>query len=202
MGLFDKIQLFQPKEVEESTQEEEQVKPKTGIVTIPTTTFSTSPTIVVSDSNRFVEHFKSLKQNDAFGKFIDTFEVINKLPLNDQQKYETAFAGFIVQGITIDQILSDGDKYLQTIENENDEFQNAIENKTLTEVTGVEEEISGWQQQIVDLTKKIQDAQVKVNESRNSIATSTVEFSQAFQVSKQEVEKKISNIKTYLYASK
>lgn len=183
LGLFVE---FEPEEKKAGSWGEDglplQIKPKATSTeknidpSLPASTYTTTAapgSLSAADADKFEKHFSELfdKANlpgpdyYEFWKMMETLEVA--VP-DDKTRMTAVFASLQVQGLTKEKLLESASQYQKIIEKDRNEFQNAVNSKSQSDIEGrkvaiaeLEKKNAANAEMIQRLTKEIEENNTK-----------------------------------------
>lgn len=177
MGILD--YFIEREEKKEEPKSEKVVIPSltnttqaSTIPPIPTVTATQSSTVSSGDLEMFNKHFDEIfeKANlpgpDYF-EFSKMCQVMNQLP--DDLKFQTAFGGLQVQGLTKEKLLESANIYISVIDEDASKFNTAIDQKIVAEVQRKRTEAQ-------DKRKAIQEREEMIRKIQEEIAKFTLDI--------------------------
>jgi hypothetical protein len=216
MGLLD---LFIEREPEAKSTTPAPGQPAPIVFNAPstnTTTASASST-TEADLSKFVAHFDELfdKSNlpgPDYYEFSKMFQAINAPGMNEDTRMVAAFAGLGVQGLTKEKLLQSAQQYIDIIEEDSRNFEQAVGGKINQElntkknaaiemaskVTEKQNMIAQLQKEITDDNITIQKMNQDVAEQEAAIASKVNGYKTACEARKQQITADIQKITTYI----
>jgi hypothetical protein len=134
-----------------------------------------------AEAEKFEKYFDNLfeKANlpgpDYF-EFYKTMETLEAHIPDEKARVSATFASLAIQGLTKKNLVETAKKYKEIIENDNLNFENALNEKAKSElgdrnlkIKSLEQKIVGNSEQIQKLTKEISEAQVMMGQIKNEV---------------------------------
>ncbi len=222
MSMFDKIKgLFfeEDPNAKKSTPQPEATKQSAP----SKSTSSTPPAQVKIDlSNKKVDGkfvdvlMKAIEANNLDGfdylEYKQSLQSLSKMEMNEQTKYQSAFAMAKTMGATPSKLIQSADHYLKVLQQEQSKFNQALKNQKDRQITGKEQEIKDSEALILKKQKQIETLKSEIEQHKKSLekikggihqAASKVEatnrnFQVAYQLVVGQIEKDVKNMKSYL----
>lgn len=225
--------LFFKEDSTESQEEKKDLK-KTGKISTPvssgnagsytptslgvTQTFTT-PAVNENDQNEFLEYFKSqfAKANfpgPDYQEFINALEseAVRNLPVDEASKFKMTFAGFQVQGVTPDKLVTTAKQYIDIVQKSVSNFTAEVENLLKSEVGGKQAKVDNLLKENEELDKQmaalaqrktenfatVQKLTVEIQTESTSLQLKRTGFESAAKVFAGKIERDIQKIETYL----
>jgi hypothetical protein len=204
LGLFVEFEPEEPKaNIPNSSWSEDglpiQVKPKARATSsydnsnLPANAIASRATLSQGDIDKFDKHFSDLfdKVNlpgPDYYEFWKMMETLEAAVPDEAIRMNAVFSTLKVQGLSKETLVSSAEKYLQVVDKDKMEFQNAVNTKVLGEVEGrktnidelekknqqnaeliqkLTQEISDNNQKITSLKKEVIDEEAKINGNTN-----------------------------------
>lgn len=129
--------------------------------------------------------FKAMEQNNIQGfdylEFKQSLASLKKMPMDEQTRYQSAFAMAQTMGATPDKLIQTAQHYLDILKTEEQKFEQAVANQKTKligskeqEIVKAEEAVKTKAEQIKQLTQEIEKHQQQVDQLRREIADATV----------------------------
>ncbi len=129
--------------------------------------------------------FKAMEQNNIQGfdylEFKQSLASLKKMPMDEQTRYQSAFAMAQTMGATPDKLIQTAQHYLDILKTEEQKFEQAVTNQKTKligskeqEILKAEEAVKAKAEQIKQLTQEIEAHQKQVDQLRREIADATV----------------------------
>jgi predicted phage tail protein len=186
-----------------------------------TSPVNTAPTVSATtneaDLTKFVAHFDELfdKSNlpgPDYYEFSKMFQAINAPGMSEDTRMAAAFAGLGVQGLTKEKLLQTAQQYINIIEEDSKNFEQAVGGKINQElntkknaaielsakVTEKQNLIAQLQKEITDDNLNIQRMNQEVAEQEAEIASKVNGYKTACESRKQQIASDIQKITTYI----
>jgi chromosome segregation ATPase len=145
------------------------------------------------------------QQGPDFLEFLKTLQANAETPLTEDQKYKISFSAFAAQGLKPDDLIVSAKDYLKKFEEEFNHFQqeltsaeNKLVNEPSSEITRLQQENEKLASEIQLNNNKISEMKIKLSSNQNSLSSKKTAFSSEYQRSSENVNRIITNIKTYL----
>ncbi len=160
--------------------------------------------------------FKAMEQNNIEGfdylEFKQSLNSLKKMPMDDQTRYQSAFAMAQTMGVTVERLLQTGQHYLDVLKQEEQKFEVAVNNQKARQIgekgqqiTKMEEAIKAKAEQIKQLTLEIEADQVKATQLKQELSEATVKveatrsnFMASSEALVQQIRSDLDNIKNFL----
>ncbi len=194
LGLFVEFEPEAPKPTNSSWGDDGlplQVKP--GKKPASSSTASTTGFINQNDLDKFEKHFEELFDTanlpgPDYYEFWKMMEALEAAVPDENVRMAAVFSTLKIQGMSKEALIGSAEKYLQIVDKDKLEFQNAVNTKVLGEIEGrkssidelekrnnannemiqkLTKEINDNQQKITALKKEVIDQEAKVNSNKN-----------------------------------
>lgn len=202
------------KEVEEVKETPKVEQPKVSTPIVNNTAWSSQGAPVITQSQNdynavFDEVIKNTNvRNPGYREFSQALRKMDGKPYTDQQKYETIFMGFEVQGVTPAILEDTAMKLVHALEAQKVDFDKDISAEEEREVKAKQTLVETLQRENEELTKKVQENTTKIQQLSNE----AIEATQSLNVEKSAFENTlktrvgiindhINKIKLYLNAT-
>jgi hypothetical protein len=179
-------------------------------------------TIDASDVNdRFLEVlFDALEHNNKPGldylEFRQSVRALDKMPMEEEVKFHSAFAMAQSMGASADQLVDSAAYYIQVLQNEEQKFNDSLQRQVNEQVIGREQDmkaqknrIAAIKEQIAALLKEMELIEANVIESEDAveaaklkIETARAEFHKANQHIQEQIKNDITKINRFLQKKK
>jgi len=176
-------EVVENKEVK--TQQTTQVTPPQQQVVNPTRPVNTNlGTNVMGefDQKIFDSLMKALNDSNLPGEdyleFIDAYNAMKSLPIDDKMKMQTVLATLSTKGLTKDAVVKSADHYLNILNQEMQKFGMAMQNKMDADVKGKSTDIVSLESQMKLKAEQIQILTQEINEIQQMILKSKDEIAQ------------------------
>ncbi|RFM30543.1 hypothetical protein [Deminuibacter soli] len=168
-----------------------------------------NPAPPVTTDGKFKQYFDQLfKEANLPGpdyyEFSKMISAMQTIPY-ETARYQAAFAGLQVQGLSKEKLLQTAAAYIQLIDTDAANFNNTITATTQQKVHGKQEEINEKTQRIQQLSKEITDLhncitllQNELKENEEKITATTGGYVQESNFLKQSIQADIEKIKRYV----
>jgi len=133
------------------------------------------------EAEKFEKYFDNLFEKANFPgpdyfEFYKTMETLEVHIPDEKSRVSATFASLAIQGLTKQNLIDTAKKYQEIIEQDNLNFENALETKAKSELGDrhsklktLEQKISTNSEQIQKLTKEISEAQVLMGQIKNEV---------------------------------
>jgi chromosome segregation ATPase len=134
------------------------------------------------DLEKFEAHFEQLMDaanlpGPDYYEFCKMMEALEKAVPDERARIAAVFASLSVQGLTKDKLLNTASKYLDIIDADHDNFNNALSNKSSSDIdqkkqraTDLEKKINDNSQLIQKLTREITECQEEIGKLSREIS--------------------------------
>ena len=159
---------------------------------------------------------KAIEANNLDGfdylEYKQSLQSLAKMEMNEQTKYQSAFAMAKTMGATPAKLVKSAGHYLTVLQKEQTKFNQALKNQKDRQITGKEQEIKDFESTIIKKQKQIETLKAEIEQHKKSLekiksginqATSKVEstnrqFQVAYQLVVGQIEKDVENMKAFL----
>jgi hypothetical protein len=167
------------------------------------------------DLEKFETHFEQVMDaanlpGPDYYEFIKMMEVLEKAVPDEKARMAAVFASLSVQGLTKDKLLKTAEKYQEVIENDHQNFNNALSAKSDSDINNKKQTALELDQTIRDnseliqkLTKEITKSQVEIgklkeqiSESEDKLANSKKGYEVAYNAMLSKIKSDIRSIQT------
>ncbi|MBK6612213.1 MAG: hypothetical protein IPI59_13805 [Sphingobacteriales bacterium] len=145
-------------------------------------------------------------------EFKKAVKAMESLPLNEQTRYQSAFATASAMGLTVQKLLDSTLYYRGVLEKEKETFRQSLENKVRAELLGrdseaerlnadlakKQEQIAALQQEIATQQQRLSQIQGEIDTVKGKIEATKNNFVVTFQFLSQQFDDDIAKIKQYL----
>lgn len=160
--------------------------------------------------------FKAMEQNNVEGfdylEFKQSLNSLKKMPMDDQTRYQSAYAMAQTMGVTVERLLQTGQHYLDVLKQEEQKFEAAVNNQKAKQIgekeqhiLKLEEAIKAKAEQIKQLTVEIEADQTKAKQLKQEMTEATVKvettrnnFVASYEALVQQIRHDLDNIKNFL----
>jgi len=160
--------------------------------------------------------FKAMEQNNIEGfdylEFKQSLNSLKKMPMDDQTRYQSAFAMAQTMGVTVERLLQTGQHYLDVLKQEEQKFEAAVNNQKAKQIgekeqqiLKLEEAIKAKAAQIKQLTVEIEADQTKAKQMKQEMTEASVKvettrsnFVASYEALVQQIRSDLDNIKNFL----
>ena len=160
--------------------------------------------------------FKAMEQNNVEGfdylEFKQSLNSLKKMPMDDQTRYQSAYAMAQTMGVTVERLLQTGQHYLDVLKQEEQKFEAAVNNQKARQIgekeqhiLKLEEAIKAKAEQIKQLTVEIEADQTKAKQLKQEMTEATVKvettrnnFVASYEALVQQIRHDLDNIKNFL----
>lgn len=160
--------------------------------------------------------FKAMEQNNIEGfdylEFKQSLNSLKKMPMDDQTRYQSAFAMAQTMGVTVERLMQTGQHYLNVLKQEEQKFEAAVNNQKTRQIgekeqqiQKLEETIKAKAEQIKQLTVEIEADQTKakqlkqeITEASLKVETTRSNFVASYEALVQQIRSDLENIKNFL----
>ena len=137
-----------------------------------------------AEAEKFEKYFDNLFEKANFPgpdyfEFYKTMETLEAHVPDEKARVSATFASLSIQGLTKKNLVETAKKYKEIIEQDNLNFENALDTKAKTELgdrhsklKSLEQKIAINSEQIQKLTKEITEAQVLMGQIKNEVSRS------------------------------
>lgn len=175
---------------------------------------STGPIVApmpVQGATDYNAHFEKVMINanlpgPDFHEFSDVITAYDSKPMAELDKYENAFLSFKSMGVTAQKLAETGEKYLQILNKDLDEFNAEMDETTRVNVNSKNEQADKIERDNIELQKQINENNLKAQKlkqeafaSKSTLDMEKSAYLQAFNYKVTQIQQRIQNIKTYLY---
>jgi hypothetical protein len=134
-----------------------------------------------AEAEKFEKYFENLFEKANFPgpdyfEFYKTMETLEAHIPDEKARISATFASLAIQGLTKQNLIETAKKYKEIVEQDNLNFENAIDTKAKSELGDrnsklktLEQKIASNSEQIQKLTKEISEAQVLIGQIRNEV---------------------------------
>ncbi len=153
-------------------------------------------TVHADDMGKFDAHFDELfgKSNFSGADYYEFIQMVGAMGdgLSDDIKFVAAFKGLMAQGLTKEKLLSTAQKYLDILDNDSVQFNQAIDTKIISDVNNKKADVEARKQKVKDKEDLIIKMQAEILQENQDIVALSNEAA--------EQEKKASG-KSSIYKS-
>lgn len=160
--------------------------------------------------------FKAMEQNNIEGfdylEFKQSLNSLKKMPMDEQTRYQSAFAMAQTMGVTVERLLQTGQHYLDVLKQEEQKFETAVNNQKARQIgekeqhiIKLEEAIKTKAEQIKQLTVEIEADQAKAKQMKQEMTDASVKvettrsnFVASYEALVQQIRSDLDNIKNFL----
>lgn len=196
---------------------------KTGLKEQPAskTTPNSTPSAGPSEPGKAVPEltevlFKAMEQNNVEGfdylEFKQSLNSLKKMPMDEQTRYQSAFAMAQTMGVTVERLMQTGQHYLDVLKQEEQKFETAVNNQKARQIgekeqhiLKLEEAIKAKAEQIKQLTVEIETDQAKAKQMKQEMTEASVKvettrsnFVASYESLVQQIRSDLDNIKNFL----
>lgn len=159
---------------------------------------------------------KAMEVNNLDGfdylEFKQSLNSLKKMPMDEQTRYQSAFAMAQTMGVSVERLLQTGQHYLDVLKQEEQKFQAAVNNQKSKHIGEKEQSIQQLEanvkakaEQIKQLTAEIEADQASALKLKQEISDATVkventknDFMASYQMLVQQISGDLTNIKNFL----
>ncbi|MDZ4680104.1 MAG: hypothetical protein SH848_07755 [Saprospiraceae bacterium] len=160
--------------------------------------------------------FKAMEQNNVEGfdylEFKQSLNSLKKMPMDEQTRYQSAYAMAQTMGVTVERLLQTGQHYLDVLKQEEQKFETAVNNQKAKQIgekeqhiLKLEESIKAKAEQIKQLTVEIEADQAKAKQMKQEMTEASVKvettrsnFVASYEALVQQIRSDLDNIKNFL----
>lgn len=174
---------------------------------------ATLPPDTILPDSQFDAYFEEIMAKFNFPgpdyfEFMKAIKQIEAQPLLENQKFQVVFSGFAAQGVTADQLVDTGEKYIGLLQKDKVEsFDTAVESSR-AQIESVQTKIQELVQKNEELSKQIAENNVQIgslnselSNKQNKLAIKEASFIAAFNKMVNQTRNNIDLIKKYLNAN-
>ncbi len=160
--------------------------------------------------------YKAMEENNIEGfdylEYKQSLNSLKKMPMDDQTRYQSAFAMAQTMGVTVERLLQTGQHYLDVLKKEEQKFEAAVNNQKAKQIgekeqliLQLEEAIKSKAEQIKQLTLEIEADQTKSKQLKQEMAEAGVKvettrnnFLSSYEALVGQIRSDLENIKNFL----
>lgn len=160
--------------------------------------------------------YKAMEENNIEGfdylEYKQSLNSLKKMPMDDQTRYQSAFAMAQTMGVTVERLLQTGQHYLDVLKKEEQKFEAAVNNQKAKQIgekeqliLQLEEAIKSKAEQIKQLTLEIEADQAKSKQLKQEMAEAGVKvettrnnFLSSYESLVGQIRSDLENIKNFL----
>jgi uncharacterized small protein (DUF1192 family) len=203
MSLIKNFFIKQEDEPEQKAVETTQQRTPISVATFGGTsgvnTMATAPVLsgdVNTSSEDYTQHFQKLiGQGSAYSIFLEGLKGVEALPITEEQKFVTVAT---MKGLSQETLVKDLSAFMVAIDQNKQEFEEALEGSMKLNVTSKEEEVATLQQQITEATQRIAVLQTEITQNKIRLSGKNMGYNAAYENAKTKVNDQINKVKLYV----
>jgi len=191
MGFADKLKsLFV---IEDGPKAEKKTEEKVAKKKVSPATGKKSHSVEVAESsegrkgqvtNKFIEIlFGSMEKHNLDGfdylEFKESLKSLEKMPMDEQTRYQSAFAMAKTMGATPKKLMDAAAHYLKILQQEENKFEQALQNQRNRQIGGREKQVADLEKGILQRAEKIKTLTAEIEQAQKELEAIKAEISGA-----------------------